>query len=129
MVQLESGVCTLPECAGNGKVCNGLGHCIAFGMTVQCNCFGTKLDPTTQCTSCLNGLFLDGIDCIETKPDIDDGSSLSGGAIAGIVIGALVAVALIGALVFFLLKKKSSSGPVGTVKPSVDAGGDAQTYI
>ena len=71
---------------------------------------------------------MDGMNCVETKPDDKDGNGLSGGAIAGIVIGVLVALGLIGLLVFFLLKKKSS-GPVGTVKPSVDAGGDAQTYI
>ena len=80
-----------------------------------------------MCTTCIDGMYLIDTGCVTEKPD-DIKSGLSGGAIAGIVIGVLVALALIGGLVFFLLKKKSS-GPVGTVKPNIDAGGDAQTYI
>ena len=71
---------------------------------------------------------MDGTECVETKPDDENGDDLSGGAIAGIVIGVIVALTLVGGLIFFLLKKKASR-PMGVVSPNVDAGGDAQTYI
>ncbi|XP_073512019.1 cell adhesion molecule CEACAM1-like [Phyllobates terribilis] len=48
----------------------------------------------------------------------DAGSSggLDGGAIAGIVIGVLAGVAIIGIIVFFIVKKKKRSGEDGRVK-------------
>lgn len=46
------------------------------------------------------------------QPSSDDDSGLSGGAVAGIVIGCIAVVACGAVVGFFLIQKKSSSAPV-----------------
>jgi predicted lipid-binding transport protein (Tim44 family) len=45
-----------------------------------------------------------------TPPPHSEGSTLSGGAIGGIVVGAVAGIAILGAIGFFLHRKRASSG-------------------
>ena len=45
-----------------------------------------------------------------TPPPQDEGSSLSGGAIGGIFIGAVGGIAILGAIAFFLYRRRGSGG-------------------
>uniref|UniRef100_A0A7S0ZGV6 Fe/B12 periplasmic-binding domain-containing protein n=1 Tax=Timspurckia oligopyrenoides TaxID=708627 RepID=A0A7S0ZGV6_9RHOD len=62
-------------------------------------------------------VILDGT--IEITPEPETDSGLSGGAIAGIVIGSIVAVTLIALAVFFVLRKKSNSEVTSKSDPAV----------
>eukprot|EP00702_Spironucleus_salmonicida_P002910 EST44201.1 Tenascin [Spironucleus salmonicida] len=102
--KLREGKCVFESCISEAQECAGNGHCRQLGLSHRCICEG-QFDSETNCKSCLGGYSLVGGRCQE-----GNGNKLSGGAIAGIVIGVLALLALIVLIVFVAIRRKPT-GP------------------
>ncbi|KAH0575110.1 Tenascin-like protein [Spironucleus salmonicida] len=102
--KLREGKCVFESCISEAQECAGNGHCRQLGLSHRCICEG-QFDSETNCKSCLSGYSLVGGRCQE-----GNGNKLSGGAIAGIVIGVLALLALIFLIVFVAMRRKPT-GP------------------
>lgn len=144
---------TLEECAASCSEYSGDGSCIvavfdtyltngfrncylksAFGTTVNQNKQGFivaqkgNTASTTSSTSSSPGST--GTGGSNSGTSDNNSSSLSGGAIAGIVIGAIAGLALIAALVFFLLRRRRNDRrqSQGASLAGAGAGSDTQPF-
>merc|ERR1719311_1189069 len=70
----------------------------------------TALADTTKASTAL-GVTVEEVPTVAVVADDDDGDGLSGGAIAGIAIGAIVGLLCIGGIIFFAMKSGKNVDP------------------
>ncbi|KAH0575026.1 Tenascin-like protein [Spironucleus salmonicida] len=101
--KVREGKCVFESCISDAKECSGNGHCRQLGLNHRCIC-DDQFDSLTNCQSCVEGYSLKDGRCLEGSVN-----KLSGGAIAGIVIGILILISLIALIIFFIMRRKPNN--------------------